>query len=482
MENLILIHGALGSSNEFNSIAPLLFEKFNVIQYEIPHHGERSNSSEVFEMEELTKDLDQFVSKTGNCFIYGFSLGGYLALSLAQKGNKNIKGIITHGTKLDWSPEIAKKEVSTLNVDFLRSKAKPFYDYLIDLHGAYLHNLLEKTAQFMLALGNSPVITEDSVKSLHCPVRMIRGGKDKMVSKRETEFICNTISNSYYFEIPSFIHPLGFLNPKHVARTVEVQIASFKYEWVNTEFGDIAFKRLGELKANKTTLLFLHESIGSIAQWKDFPELLAKELDLPAIILEFPGYGFSSEYDKERNSKYLHHFALEILPSFLKTINLDQEIIIVGHSDGGTNALLYSSEHPEKVKGIVTIAAHVLNEKETKAGIHPAIEAYEAGKMKGLEMYHGQKTESLFYAWANTWLSDGFLDWDISEDIKNNKVPALVVQGVEDQYGTRKQVEVICDLLEKAESYFIKDCGHAPHLEKPEHVIEKIKSWSTNLK
>lgn len=481
MENLILIHGALGSAQEFKSISSLLSKSFNVSLYEIPHHGKRSDSDISLSIEELTQDLERYISKKGRCYIYGFCLGGYLALCLAQKGNKDIKGIITQGTNLYWSPEIAKKEVCTLNIDFLKEKANPFYEYLIDLHGAYLPQLLEKTVDFMLALGYSPSISKNSVKSINCPVRMIRGGKDKMVSKEETVSICKSMGNGYYFEIPSFIHPLEFLNPKHVVRTIKVQIESFEYKWVNTVYGDIAYKVIGTIDNQKPVLLFLHEAIGSIAQWKGFPELIAKNLGLPAVVLEFPGYGFSSEYNKKRNSEYLHHFAWDILPSFLKAISLEQEIIIIGHSDGGTNALLYSTRFPQKVKGIVTMAAHVLNEDETKVGIQPAIDAYESGKMKGLEMYHGQKTKSLFYAWANTWLAEDFSNWNISMEIRNNMIPALIIQGKEDQYGTVKQVNIICDLLENAEPFFISDCGHAPHLEQTKSVIEKIKTWSNNL-
>lgn len=481
MDNLVLIHGALGNAKEFNEISSFLAKKYNVIIYEIPHHGEQKDASISFTIDALTQDLETFIEKIGSCYIYGFSLGGYVALSAAQNGNRNILGVITQGTKLDWSPASAEKETKSLDLDFLKTKAKSFYDYLINLHGFYLPELLEKTASFMLDLGNSPCLNEKSVKSITCQVRMIRGGKDKMVSKEESLRICDSIDNSYYFEIPSFIHPFGFIHPKYIARAIEVQINSFDYKWTSTEFGNIAYKTIGELNKQKPVLLLLHEAIGSIAQWKDFPENVSNTLNLPAIVLEFPGYGFSSAYDKKRDSKYLHHFALDHLPAFIKSIELEQDIIIIGHSDGGTNALLYSSKYPEQVKGIVTMAAHVLNEEETKAGIQPAIEAYEAGKMKGLEMYHGQKTESLFYAWAHTWLADDFVNWNISTDIKNNKVQALIIQGEDDQYGTNEQVDIICSLLENATSLIIKDCGHAPHLEKPEQVIEKIRTWSTNL-
>lgn len=482
MDNLVLIHGALGNAKEFDKISIFLSKHYNVTIYEIPHHGNKSNSTVPFTIEALTQDLEEYISEIGDCFIYGFSLGGYIALSLAQKESQYIQGIITQGTKLDWSVTTSEKEVKSLNLDFLKTKAKPFYDYLENLHGSYLPELLDKTASFMINLGKSPSLSKDSVKSITCPVRMIRGGKDKMVSKEETTEICQSISNSYYFEIPSFIHPVGFINPKHVARAIEVQINSFAYQWASTKFGDIAYKTIGKLTDQKPILLFLHEAIGSIAQWSDFPDKVSKALNLPAIVLEFPGYGFSSEYDKKRDSKYLHHFALTHLPAFIESIQLKQDIIIVGHSDGGTNALLYSSEYPEQVKGIVTMAAHVLNEKETKVGIHPAIKAFESGKMKGLEMFHGQKTEHLFYAWALTWLSEDFSDWNISQDIKNNNVPALIIQGEDDQYGTKEQVHIICQLLKNAAPFFIKECGHAPHLEKQSEVINKIVSWSKNLK
>jgi pimeloyl-ACP methyl ester carboxylesterase len=482
MDNLVLIHGALGNAKEFDEISSFLSKKYNVITYEIPHHGRKSKATTLFNIEVLTRDLEEFISQVGSCYIYGFSLGGYIALSLAQKGNVHIQGVITQGTKLDWSPDIAKKEVQKLNIDLLKTKAKPFYDYLLKLHGSYLPELLEKTASFMSALGDSPNLNEKSVQSITCPVRMIRGGKDKMVSKEETLRISNSIKNSFYFEIPSFIHPLGFINAKYIARAIEVQINSFEYKWINTSFGDIAYKTIGKLDKDKPVLLFLHEAIGSIAQWGDFPEKISNALSLQAIVLEFPGYGFSSEYNNKRDSKYLHHFALDQLPAFIDAIHLDQDIIVIGHSDGGTNALLYSAKFPKQVKGIVTMAAHVLNEEETKVGIYPAIEAFESGKMKGLEMYHGHKTESLFYAWAKTWLADDFSNWNISEDIKNSKVSALIIQGEDDQYGTNEQVDIICGLLINAEPFFIKDCGHAPHLEKSKEVIKKITSWSTNLR
>ncbi|PKR80423.1 hypothetical protein CW751_10165 [Brumimicrobium salinarum] len=475
MEKLVVIHGALGSQKEFDAIIPSLNKNIEVIPYEIPHHGNKKDSDVDFEMSALVVDFIDFMEKFGPASIYGFSLGGYIALAAAQVNAKNIKGIITQGTKLDWTPESAKKETAGLNIDFLSTKVKGFYEYLLDLHGEYLSELLHKTTSFMTTLGANPLLTPESVKQISVPVSMTRGGRDKMVSKEETLLICENIKNSRYFEVPHMIHPLGFIKPKHISRHITIQLNSFNYKWTPTPFGEMAYEVIGDIKdENQPIVLFLHEAIGSIAQWKDFPKNLCEKLDLPGIAIEFPGYGFSEKEDKKRDAKYLHEFALEYLPAFLKSIELKNPMYIVGHSDGGTNALLYSSKFPKQVKAIVTMAAHYINEKETRAGIQPAIDAWENKKLKGLEFYHGAKTERLFFAWAKTWQQADFKNWNISEDIKGNAVPALILQGDDDQYGTDQQVNGIVELLENAEGFFIDDCGHAPHLEKEEVVIEKI--------
>lgn len=478
MEKLILIHGAIGSSKEFDAILPLLNAKFDVFLYEIPHHGAKKDSTIPFTIEALATDLLTYIEKLGPAYIYGFSLGGYLALSAAQIDEKNIKGIITQATKFNWSVEEAEKEVTQLDLVFLQNKAKGFYTYLSSLHGAYLPELLAKTAQFMLALGKAPALSAESVSRLALPVRLTRGGRDRMVTKEETLQIKTAIKEANYFEVPHMIHPLGFIKPKFTARLIETQFESFNYKWSPTSFGRMAYRNYGVIR-NETEpiLLFLHEAIGSIAQWQDFPKNLSKALNLPGIAIEFPGYGFSAEEDKVRDESYLHEFAEDVLPSFLKEIGIKNPLVIIGHSDGGTNALLYSSKYPENVKAIVTMAAHYINEKETTAGIQPAIEAYKEGKLKGLEYFHGTKTERLFYAWANTWHLPGFKVWDISKNIKGNERPALIIQGSNDQYGTDQQVEGIVALLPHSTAHIIENCGHQPHLEKQEEVIKVIKEW-----
>ncbi len=484
MQNLILIHGALGCGLELKDLQKQLSINFKVHIYEIPGHGNRSDEIKKIDFEYLIEDFDQFFSSIGPSYIFGFSLGGYLALSYAQQTSKTILGIITLGTKFNWSPEEALNETKKLNPTFLKEKASSFYDYLEKLHKQNLKPLLSATEKFMLTLGNTPRITSNSVKSITCPVRICRGGKDKMVTSEESIAIQKNISNSLYFEVPSFIHPIGFLKANLVSRFIESQIQSFSYNFIKTtNYGTISYQKIKGFDENKPILLFLHEALGSIAQWKNFPELLCKSVEHNGIIIELQGYGYSSEFEGKRNSDYLHLSGFKQLPEIIHHIGVKNDIILIGHSDGGTNALFLAKRLPQQIVGVVTMAAHCINEPETRAGIPPAINAFENGKLIGLELYHGKKTSKLFYDWANTWLSDDFEDWNIINDIKNIQVPGLIIQGDKDQYGTKKQVELIAACFDsKSQQKILANCGHSPHLEAQHETIEIITEWIKNYK
>lgn len=226
-------------------------------------------------------------------------------------------------------------------------------------------------------------------------------------------------------------------------------------------------------------LVFLHEALGSIGQWKAFPELLCKKLQLDGFVYERQGHGSSSPFSNERTASYLHDYAWDELNELIQTaFPSDKKIILVGHSDGGTIALLYAAKFTKNVLACVTMAAHVINEPETIAGIQPAIDAYEAGKLVGLTKYHGDKTESLFYAWARTWKSSEFEHWNICKDIQSISCPVLALQGSTDQYGTEKQLDLIKQNVSgKVKTIMLPNCGHHPHLEVPEHVLSEIQQF-----
>lgn len=238
-------------------------------------------------------------------------------------------------------------------------------------------------------------------------------------------------------------------------------------QWINSSL----------LNDSKPVLVFLHEALGSIIQWKSFPADLCNSLNLPGIVIERSGHGKSSYLTEERDSFYLHHYATETLDVLREVLNPDQKYIFIGHSDGGSIALILASRNLKNLQALVTMAAHTFVEDETLAGIHPAIEAFEAGKLDGLYRIHGEKTKDLFYAWANTWLNPGFKNWDIRNEIQSFPQPVLALQGKNDQYGTEEQINSI--VLNKAnrKGMMIPNCGHHPHLEKKELVIREIENW-----
>ena len=482
MQKLVLIHGAIGSDQELVQIADLLASDFEVINYAIPGHGSRSNERSQFQLKTIMADLESLLESIGEAYIFGFSMGGYIAMALAQNHCPNILGIVTLGTKLNWSKTVAEREIGMLNLTFLKEKAAGFYEYLRELHGQNLEQLISPTAQLMEELGKAPLLTPTSVAQITIPVHCTRGGKDKMVTKAETKAIVDAMPNGRYFEIPNWIHPIGFLKPKAVAKHIKIQIAAMRNTYLDIKQHNIAIRKIGDWKSNQPTLVFLHEALGSMAQWKSFPENLTQTLGLPGLLLEMPGYGFSSAVCEKRDNRYLHDFAWEILPAILEKLNLQQDLILVGHSDGGTEALLYAARYPHQVKAVITLAAHIKNEPETRAGIVPAISAYQAGKLQNLELYHGEKTEQLFYNWANTWLSPDFKDWNITKDIQGTKIPALISQGDDDQYGTSAQVYEIVDCFgDFAQACFIPNCGHSPHISHEKEVLAEILAWWKTL-
>lgn len=194
-------------------------------------------------------------------------------------------------------------------------------------------------------------------------------------------------------------------------------------------------------------------------------------------MIERSGHGKSSGLSGKRDVNYLHNYADETQEVLREVLNPNQKIILVGHSDGGSIALILASRNLKNLQALATMAAHTFVEDETLAGIHPAIEAFEAGKLDGLYRIHGEKTKELFYAWADTWLSPSFKDWDIRKEIQSFPQPVLAMQGKNDQYGTEEQVNSIVLEKENRDRLMIPGCGHHPHLEKKELVIQEIENW-----
>ena len=230
------------------------------------------------------------------------------------------------------------------------------------------------------------------------------------------------------------------------------------------------------------TLIFLHEGLGSIAQWRDFPLAVSLATHLPAVIYERWGYGNADPLDRPRSARYLHEEALQSLPEVLQQLQVN-DAILIGHSDGGSMALIFAATWPEKVRGMITEAAHVFVEDVTTAGIREAVSIYASTDLpQRLFKYHGANTDRAFRGWSDVWLSPAFRDWNIEEYLPGVRCPILVIQGRDDEYGTPAQVEAIVGGVSgPAEPLIIPGCGHIPHHQARERVLAEMTRFILNL-
>lgn len=234
--------------------------------------------------------------------------------------------------------------------------------------------------------------------------------------------------------------------------------------------------------ADKPYLVFLHEGLGSIDMWKQFPDQLCQSTGCPGLLYDRAGYGKSSPMQKKWSIHYMHDYAFNELPRIILELIPQKPFIIIGHSDGGSIGLIYASEKPENLLGVVTEAAHVFVEPETIIGIRDATEAYRRGKLDGLIKYHGEKTAAVFNAWSDTWLSHGFKFWNLEYLLPSVECPVLAIQGKTDQYGTKKQVDsIVSNTNGPAEKLIIEGCGHAPHHVKGEEVLIHMEAFINQI-
>lgn len=231
-------------------------------------------------------------------------------------------------------------------------------------------------------------------------------------------------------------------------------------------------------QAEKPCLVFLHEGLGCTAMWKDFPRRLCEISGCPGLLYDRLGYGLSDALQHARATDYLHRYALDELPQVLAhALPAQQPYILIGHSDGGSIALLHAAQQPASLLGIITEAAHVFVETVTLDGIRVAEQAYADGKLRGLSKYHGDKTEQIFKAWSDTWLTLDFANWNIEEELPSIVCPALILQGIDDQYGTRRQVDAIVEAVPAARMQLLEQCGHTPHQEQATAVLELMNAF-----
>ena len=222
------------------------------------------------------------------------------------------------------------------------------------------------------------------------------------------------------------------------------------------------------------TLVFLHEGLGCVRMWRDFPCHLATQTGLGMLNYSRSGYGESSTAVLPRQPDYMHHEAMVVLPKVLEAFDI-RSAVLVGHSDGGSIAIIHAgSENADRVKGLILMAPHVFVEPLSIESIRQTAKLYRTIDLpEKLSRYHSPCVDSTFWGWNDIWLHEDFRNWNIESYLPNINVPMLLLQGVQDQYGTLAQLEAIESQVSGfSESHLIQDCGHAPYRDQCEAVLK----------
>jgi pimeloyl-ACP methyl ester carboxylesterase len=238
-------------------------------------------------------------------------------------------------------------------------------------------------------------------------------------------------------------------------------------------------------------IVFLHEGLGSVSMWRGFPAQLCQHLGCRGLVYSRPGYGQSSPRlpDEHWAPDYLEHQAAHILPQLLHGLNITEPVWLLGHSDGGSIALLCAILQAERekaglppasfmqVEAVIVMAPHIMVEDLSVRSIEEARQAYLKGDLRqGLSRHHADP-DSAFWGWNQAWLSDGFRRWSIEDRLHQIKVPLLAIQGQADEYGTLEQIRGIARRVPQTELLELPDCGHSPQRDQPEALMSRIEAF-----
>ncbi len=254
---------------------------------------------------------------------------------------------------------------------------------------------------------------------------------------------------------------------------------SEQYGFLTAAGRRLEFRWIEPTASDRPTLVFLHEGLGSIAQWKTFPDAVAAATGCGALIYSRYGFGQSDPLTELRDVDYLAHEALIALPAVLSARNIVDPILI-GHSDGATIALLYASDVRWSTRAIVIEAPHVFVEDVGLTGIERAREAYRAGDLRRkLGKYH-RDVDAMFNGWADTWLHPEFRAWNMESRLPDVRCPVLLIQGTDDPYASTAQVDAITRQVRgPVDVMFLPECAHTPHVEREREVLEAMVRFIT---
>ncbi len=258
---------------------------------------------------------------------------------------------------------------------------------------------------------------------------------------------------------------VAFAEIEHQGRRTQIE-----YQWIPAA------------KLDAPVILFLHEGLGSLSMWRDFPTRLCEAAGCRGLVYSRPGYGRSTPRATEEawGVDFMHRQARDVLPAFLAAVGVEPSetaLWLFGHSDGGSISLLYASAFPDRLAGAIVVAPHIMVEDLTIENIVKAKEAYLTTDLPKKLGRHHASADSAFWGWNDIWLHPPFRDWSIEAELAPISRPLLAVQGVDDEYGTMEQIHGIVRCLPHAEMLELPDCGHSPHRDQPDRLIEAVSAF-----
>lgn len=244
--------------------------------------------------------------------------------------------------------------------------------------------------------------------------------------------------------------------------SLTIQGRRLEYHWIQAA------------RADATTVVFLHEGLGSVAMWKDFPARLAAATGCATLIYSRIGHGKSERLPTPHQVDYMHVQALDVLPQLLAKLKIENPILI-GHSDGGSIALIHAGAAQWPVRALILEAPHVFVEDVSVTSIAAARTAYQTTDLpKKLARYH-EDPDGAFWGWNDIWLHPEFRDWNIEECLAAIKCPVLLIQGYEDEYGTMAQLDAIeRQVSGPVELVKLHACGHSPHRDQSQATLDAM--------
>ncbi len=250
----------------------------------------------------------------------------------------------------------------------------------------------------------------------------------------------------------------------------------------------IEYATMGVVGTDQPTLVFLHEGLGCLAMWRDFPARVARALGLAAVVSSRRGYGGSETFSAPFTTRFMHDEAYQALPALLAHLDI-RRAILVGHSDGASIALLHAAiaatpdgaRAAPAIEAVVALAPHLFVEPVCIASIAATAAAFPDGRLaRALGRYH-RDPQLTFRTWSDIWLSPEFLAWNIEAEVAQVRCPVLALQGTEDQYGTLRQIERVAELAANARAVAIPGARHSPHLDQTEFTLAEIVTFLRSL-